>query len=59
MRWFGAEEAEVVRRVNNATAEMVLPNAIDDDTREQLPGTAINVCHPQSQAVARIRRRRF
>ena len=59
MRWFGAEEAEVVRRINNATAEMVLPNAIDDDTREQLPGAAINVCHPQSQGVARIRRRRF
>src|SRR5262249_40626313 len=53
MRGRFALRAEVVRRADEALAEVVLPESVHDHTREQVPRTALAVRHPVRERDAR------
>ena len=40
---------EVVGRSNQATTEVMVPEAIDNDPGQQVPGSAFGIGHPASQ----------
>ena len=49
VRWQLALQAEVIGRVHDAAAEMMLPKAVDDHAREQMTSSVLGVSDPVGQ----------
>src|SRR5213594_2301017 len=49
MRWLFSPNAEIIDRPNQAFAEVMLPDSIDDDARDERSRAMLHVRHPFSK----------